>query len=104
MTGMIERADKINGSNIVTVPSTGVVLLNKNLARRGMLLQNIGTVPVYVYFGAGASLTQVSVILAPDTSAGNGSGGVFSTGILIVTDQITATVSSTSGSVIATEI
>lgn len=104
MTGYLERADKITSSAIVAVPSTGVTLLAKNLARRGMIIQNISTVPVYVYFGAGASLTQVSVILPADTVAGNGAGGIFTTNSLIVTDTITAIVSSTAGNVIVTEI
>lgn len=60
--------------SVQTVPT--VVLANSS--RGGFTLQNVGTNPLFVMFGTGATLTSYHVILQGGTALSDGKGGVLS--------------------------
>ncbi len=52
--------------------------LASNAARKALFVQNIGTNPLFIKFGAtGASDSSMSMILAGGTLSGDGKGGSF---------------------------
>lgn len=73
-------------TGIVTSAGT---LLSQNLNRSGIIIQNLGTNPLYVCFGAGASATVFDLILKGGATTDDGSGGNFSYDVLSYTGLIT---------------
>lgn len=64
-----------------TVPSIVTVAgqaLPANPARGCALIQNLGTNPLFVYMGTGASTTVFTLILKAASGTDDGSGGVWS--------------------------
>lgn len=76
-------------------------LLAQNLNRSGLIIQNLGTNPLYVCFGAGGSTTVFDLILKGSSVQDDGTGGNFSYDVLSYTGLIT--IAGTSPRVIATE-
>lgn len=72
----IEYSSKpVYRSGIVT--AAGNLMPNFNGSRRTMIVQNLGTNPLYVKFGDSASTTDFDVILKGGASNDDGAGGVF---------------------------
>lgn len=93
-----------NNSGTISVGSTTTIILNANDERRTIVLQNIDTVPIYVYFGSGATTSLFSFILPAGTAGNDGTGGVFTEDTLSYTGIITAVVASGSANLQVTEI
>ena len=85
-------------TGIVTSAGT---LLAENLNRSGLIIQNLGTNPIFVKFGASASTTSFDIILKAGLVADDGLGGSFSYDVLSYTGIISVAV--TLGEVPATD-
>lgn len=75
-----------NTQNISTqaTGATGGIALNANTARVFFQIQNIGTNPIYVFYGgATASATNCHEILKASTAASDGTGGVAKSGTIV---------------------
>lgn len=67
-----------NGNSGTGGAQTNTTALPINSARVGLMIQNQGTNPLFVYFGAGASSSVYNFILKASTGAADGTGGSFS--------------------------
>jgi len=72
--GIGESSEIITRTGIVT--SAGSILA-KNDYRKTLVIQNLGTVPLFVKFGAGASSTDFDFVLSRGTANDDGLGGIF---------------------------
>lgn len=63
-----------------STPSIGssATALASNPARIGMIIQNLGTNPLFVLLGNGASTTVFTVVLKGGTGNDDGTGGSYS--------------------------
>lgn len=87
MSNIIQNTTQIYGrSGIVTSAGT---LLDSNEYRIGIIIQNLGTNPLFVKFGAGASTSDFDVILKGGSGNDDGLGGVLSFDVLSYTGIIT---------------
>lgn len=59
---------------ILTSAGTG---LTANVARQSYKVQNLGTNPLFVKEGAGASTTDFTYVLSAGTGSDNGTGGSY---------------------------
>jgi len=66
----------VSTTNTPAIASATTALV-ANTGRTGFLIQNLGTNPLFVRFGAGASSTVFNVVLAGGTVNDNGTGGLF---------------------------
>ena len=70
---IISPANKANtGSVILTDNGT---IFESNTSRRYWFIQNVGTVPVFIKFGTGASATSFNSIIHGGSSDSDGTGG-----------------------------
>lgn len=72
---------------------TGIVtsagqLLPANEYRRNVIIQNLGTNPLFVKFGDSASTSSFDFILSPGTANDDGLGGIFAEDTLSYTGVI----------------
>jgi len=88
--------------NTPSVASTATAL-SANANRMGFKIQNVGTNPLYVLLGSGASTTVYHEILKAATGATVGDGGIFSMNIGTVYTGI-VTVAGTSPSYVVLEL
>ena len=70
----------------ITASATALAL---NPARVGFLIQNLGTNPLFVKYGAGASASDFSVVLRGSSVQDDGTGGVLTGDATIYTGIIT---------------
>lgn len=85
-------ADTIDYSSTVHT-RTGIVtsagqLLPANDKRRTVIIQNLGTNPLFVKFGTGATTSDFDIILSPGTASDDGLGGTFLEDVLSYTGII----------------
>jgi len=73
---IITPANKAETGSVV-ITSNGT-LFDSNPSRRYWFIQNVGTVPIFVKFGAGASATSFNAIIHGGTSDSDGTGGTAS--------------------------
>lgn len=85
-------------TGIITSAGT---LLSENKNRSGIIIQNLGTNPLFVKFGSAASITDFDLILKAGTANDDGNGGNFSYDVLSYTGIIS--VAGTSPRCTATE-
>ena len=85
---MIGQTQNANTPSILTSAGTAIA---SNTARIGWMIQNLGTNPLFVLLGSGASTTVFHVILKGGTGADDGLGattsqmsGAIYTGIITV--------------------
>lgn len=104
MSKNIDSANQIENSLTVSVGTSPTVLLAYDDNRRTVVLQNLSTSPVYVYFGAGCTTSLFSFILPAGTASNDGTGGVFTEDTLSYTGIISATVASGTADVQVTGI
>ena len=64
-------------SNIPSIQS-GLIALNANPARIAFSIQNLGTSPLYMLLGSGASITIFHTVLKAGTGNDDGTGGSYS--------------------------
>lgn len=76
MAAILEFRDSV-GANNQTGAQTSTTVSAANSARTGFQIQNEGTNPLFVYFGASASTSVYSFILKAGTGAADGTGGSF---------------------------
>lgn len=74
-TNVIAIGGQANTPSIVT--SAGDVLI-ANTSRRAFSIQNVGTNPIFVRLGTGASSTVFHAVLKGGTADSDGTGGSFS--------------------------
>ena len=65
------------GSGAQSGAQTAATALAANSARTGFQIQNVGTNPLFVLLGSGASSTVYHFILKASTGAADGTGGSF---------------------------
>ena len=82
--------------------SSSATALAANPARLGWFIQNLGTNPLFILHGAGASTSVFTVVLAASTVANDGTGGAVSQEAGVIYDGI-ITVAGISPSYTATE-
>lgn len=86
MSKNIEPSSQIGTrSGIITSAGT---LLPANPERRCVIVQNLGTNPLFVKFGSGASTTSFDVVLKAGTANDDGNGGSVSFDVLSFTGII----------------
>lgn len=73
-TAVVEAAKTSTISNYTIGTAAGTAVAS-NAARKDFFVQNLGTNPLFVKFGATASTSSFNVILAAATAQDNGSGG-----------------------------
>lgn len=74
----------------VTPIAAAATALASNPARVGFIIQNLGTNPLFVKYGAGASASDFTVVLRASTVQDDGTGGIDSSdGTVIYTGEIT---------------
>lgn len=89
-------------ANRTGIISSAGTLLAENLNRSGLIIQNLGTNPLYVCFGTGAAAGSVfDFILKGSSVASDGTGGMMSYDVLSYTGIIT--IDGTAPSCTATE-
>lgn len=92
----------VAAANTPAVISASTALAS-NANRRGFMIQNQGTNPLFVLFGNGASITVFHMVLRGGTGAKDGLGGSFTQfGGVVYTGEIT--VAGTSPSYTVTEL
>ena len=69
--------------------SSSATALSANDNRRTVLIQNLGTNPLFVKFGTGATTSDFDIILKGGTANDDGLGGVLSFDTLSYTGVIT---------------
>lgn len=67
----------VNATNTPAIASSATALAS-NQARCGWSIQNLGTNPLFVRLGAGASATEFHYVLRAGSVADDGIGGVLS--------------------------
>lgn len=86
---MSSTIDYTSQINTTTGISSSTTALAENNNRRSIVLQNLGTNPLFVKFGENASTTDFTFILKGGTSNDDGTGEIFVTNILSYTGIIT---------------
>lgn len=95
----IEGATQANTPSIVT--SAGDVLA-ANLNRRFFSIQNVGTNPIFVLLGTGASSSVFHAVIKGGTADSDGLGGSYSTGVVCY--QGVVSIAGTTPKVVITEM
>lgn len=69
----------VGKSTVSSLPAiaSAVTALAANTNRGGFIIQNLGTNPLFVRFGDGASTTLFNFILRAGSLSDDGSGGIF---------------------------
>lgn len=75
VTSFPEQSSGISNYNVGTSNAT---VLNPNIYRRELYIQNLATGALYVKYGAGANISSFNFILAANTSTNAGDGGSLS--------------------------
>lgn len=70
------------------ITTSAGTLLAENLNRSTLIIQNLGTNPLFVKFGTGAATNSFDFILKGATGADDGTGGIFSEDVLSYTGVI----------------
>lgn len=73
---IISQANSADTSSLVLTDNG--IIFDSNPHRRYWFIQNVGTVPVFVKFGTGASATSFNAIIHGGTSDSDGTGGTAS--------------------------
>lgn len=82
----IDKSSQVHTrTGIVTSAGT---ILQENLDRRTVIIQNLGTTALFVKFGASASSTDFDLVLKAGSAADDGLGGVVSFDTLSYTGVI----------------
>lgn len=63
--------------NTPAIQTSAGTVLTSDINRSGFIIQNLGTNPLFVRLGAGASATVFHEVLKGSTGADDGTGGVF---------------------------
>lgn len=79
----IQQASQINSTTGIL--TTGGDILTANDGRRWFLVQNLGTNPLFLKLGTGASSTSFNVILKAGTAADDGLGGAYESQTVVFT-------------------
>jgi hypothetical protein len=87
----------------VTPVASAATALAANKARIGFILQNLGTNPLFVKYGSGATTSDFSVVLKGSTVQDDGTGGVLSSADTAVYNGI-VTIAGTSPRYSVTEL
>lgn len=98
MSYAIEFSSQVHTTTGISASATA---LSENENRRCILIQNLGTNPLFVKFGASASTSDFNVVLQAGTANDDGLGGVLSYDVLSYTGVIT--VAGTSPRYVATD-
>jgi hypothetical protein len=84
--GISQSTQVFSRTGIITSAGT---LLVENLYRKTLIIQNLGTNPLYVKLGDSASTSDFDFVLKGGTGADDGTGGIFSEDTLSYTGIIT---------------
>lgn len=68
-------AELANENPIKTIKSNPLIILESNIGRRNIIIQNIGIEPCYIKLGDKISIGDFHCILASDTFEKQGNGG-----------------------------
>lgn len=99
MRGVILGVPVANTPAIVTTAGT---VLNANKKRAGFIIQNVGTNPIFLRFGADASATVFHLVLKGGTGDSDGNGGSYEHSGSFVYDGIVS-IAGTTPKVVVTE-
>lgn len=69
---------KIANTPAILTPTTGDTVLAENIARGAFTIQNLGTNPLFVRLGAGATTAVFHIVLRGGSQNDDGSGGTLS--------------------------
>jgi hypothetical protein len=73
MANIISPANSASTTSSVLI--TNGTIFESNPSRRYWFIQNVGTVPIFIKFGTGASSTSFNSIIHGGTSDSDGTGG-----------------------------
>ena len=73
MANIITPANLANTDSVIL--TTNGTIFESNSSRRYWFMQNVGTAPVFIKFGAGASTTSFNSIIHGGSSDSDGTGG-----------------------------
>jgi len=90
-------------SATVTPIASATTALASNSARVGFMIQNLGTNPLFVKYGSGATSSDFSIVLRGSSVADDGTGGVLTSADTAVYTGI-ITIAGTSPRYAATEL
>jgi len=90
-------------SATVTPIASAATALASNSARVGFMIQNLGTNPLFVKYGSGATSSDFSIVLRGSSVADDGTGGVLTSADTAVYTGI-ITIAGTSPRYAATEL
>jgi len=100
---MIESITVAKTANTPSIVTSGGDVIAANATRKGWMIQNVGTNPLFVRFGTGASSTVFHAVLKGGTGDSDGNGGsVSQMGSLVYQGIISAT--GTSPKMVITEL
>ncbi len=74
---IIDRLPQSSATNTPAIATTGGDALTANTSRKRLSIQNVGTNPLFVRFGTGASATVFHIILKGGTADSDGLGGIL---------------------------
>jgi len=67
----------------ILTPSSGANVLSVNTLRNKLLIQNVGTNPLFVNFGGTASSSAFHIVLKACSVASDGTGGSYESGNVV---------------------
>ena len=78
--GAISEINPVHSANVpaILIEAGDVAALAANVKRRGWMIQNVGTNPLFVRFATGASATVFHAVLKGGTGDNDGNGGSIS--------------------------
>jgi hypothetical protein len=75
---MIESVTQSKTANTPAIVTAAGIALAANTERKGFIIQNVGTGPIFIRFGGTASATVFHVVLKGGTGDSDGNGGSYS--------------------------
>lgn len=75
-TAILCQRHKSNTPAILT-PTSGDTIIAANEGRAGFIIQNLGTNPLFIRLGTGATTLLFHEVLKASTGDSDGSGGIF---------------------------
>lgn len=75
---MIQGIATVRTVNTPSIVTSAGNILSSNESRKGFIIQNVGTNPVFIRFGGTASSTEFHVVLKGGTGDSDGNGGSYS--------------------------
>jgi len=74
----IAGVNPVSTANTPAIVTTAGVVIAASVKRRGFMIQNVGTNPVFILLGTGASSSVFHAVIKGGTGDSDGNGGSYS--------------------------